>query len=338
MGMGSPISAVLANLYREHLESEHFANIIPSSVTWLCYVDDVLVITPKHFDVRNLQARLNAVEPAIQFTLEEESNDELPFLDVLIHKVDHNLRFQVYRKPTNKNDLTHFYSSQDTKTKRGIIIGFFLRAYRICSPEFLDEECTYIHQTFTELHCPSFFIKDCKKRALQIINSPRTNTTPNKVIILPNSQVALNVSKVLSQANTRVAIASSTSIKDLTRTKSNHHEPVNAGVYTIPCGGCDKIYVGETARNLDTRLNEHIYAFRNDNLNNACVQHRNSTNHLMKFRDARLVIKETNFRRRKCLESALIAVSNRIKQNKGSFTISEVLARILLKTVNPAIT
>ncbi|XP_069952924.1 uncharacterized protein [Cherax quadricarinatus] len=91
MGMGSPISAVLANLYMEHLESEHFANIIPSSVTWLRYVDDVLVITRKRFDVRDLQARLNAVEPAIQFTLEEESYDKLPFLDVLIHKVDNNL-------------------------------------------------------------------------------------------------------------------------------------------------------------------------------------------------------------------------------------------------------
>nr|XP_053647873.1 uncharacterized protein LOC128699295 [Cherax quadricarinatus]XP_053647875.1 uncharacterized protein LOC128699295 [Cherax quadricarinatus]XP_053647876.1 uncharacterized protein LOC128699295 [Cherax quadricarinatus]XP_053647877.1 uncharacterized protein LOC128699295 [Cherax quadricarinatus] len=319
MGIGSPISAVLANLYMEYLESEHFANIIPSSVTWLHYVDDVLLITPTCFDVQNLQARLNAVEPVIQFTLEEESNDKLPFLDVLIHKVDNSLRFQVYRKPTNKNNLTLFYSSQDTRTKRGNIIGFFLRGYRICSPEFLDEECTYIHQTFTDLHFPSFFIKDCKTRALQIINSSCTNTTPNNVIILPNSQVALNVSKVLSQANTRVAIASSTSIKDLTRTKSKHHEPVNAGVYTIPCGGCDKIYVGETARNLNTRLSEHIYACRNDNLNNACVQHRNSTNHLMKFREAQLVIKETNFCRH-------------------SFTISEVLARILLKTVNPAIT
>ncbi|XP_069939344.1 proton-coupled amino acid transporter 1-like isoform X2 [Cherax quadricarinatus] len=217
MRMGSPIGAVLANLYMEHLESEHFANIIPSSITWLRYVDNVLVITPKRFDVQNLQARLNADELAIQFTLEEESNDKLPFLDVLIHSVDNSLRFHVYQKPTNKNDLTHFYSSQDTKTKRGIIIRFFLRAYRICSPEFLDKECTYIHRTFTDLHFPSFFIKDCKKRALQIINSPCTNITPNKVIILPNSQVALNVSKVLSQANTRVAIASSTSIKDLTK-------------------------------------------------------------------------------------------------------------------------
>lgn len=56
----------------------------------------------------------------------------------------------------------------------------------------------------------------------------------------------------------RVAIASSTFIRDLIRTKSNHHEPVNAEVYTIPCGGCDRIYIGETAKNLETRLNEHI--------------------------------------------------------------------------------
>nr|XP_053633358.1 uncharacterized protein LOC128689251 [Cherax quadricarinatus] len=39
----------------EHLECEHFVNIVPSSVTWLRYVDDVLVITPKRFDIRDRQ-------------------------------------------------------------------------------------------------------------------------------------------------------------------------------------------------------------------------------------------------------------------------------------------
>lgn len=67
------------------------------------------------------------------------------------------------------------------------------------------------------------------------INSLHPNTTVNKVIIPPNSQIALNFT-----------IATLTSIKDLTRVKVASPELTNIRVYIFSCGGCDKVS-GETA-------------------------------------------------------------------------------------------
>ena len=38
--------------------------------------------------------------------------------------------------------------------------------------------------------------------------------------------------------------------------------------YEVPCGGCEKIYIGETGRNLQERLKEHKYAVKTANMNN----------------------------------------------------------------------
>lgn len=120
--------------------------------------------------------------------------------------------------------------------------------------------------------------------------------------------------------------------------KPKHDSGTSAGIYTIPCGGCDKVYVGETARTLDIRIAEHKNACRNDDRKNACVQHRDDVGHLMKFNEAKLVIKEDDLRRRKCIEAALISVSNTIKQKSGSYSISKLLSKRILPILGTGVT
>ena len=114
MAMGSPLSGILSNLFLEHLEANYFNQVIHKDIVWLRYVDDVLVIAPRRLDLDSLRGRLNSVEPSIQFTIEYENNDRLPFLDVLLIKDNNNLKFNVFRKPTKKMIL---YTSIQTLTK-----------------------------------------------------------------------------------------------------------------------------------------------------------------------------------------------------------------------------
>ena len=81
----------------------------------------------------------------IQFTIEVENERKLPFLDMLIVRSEDKLKFKVYRKETNKEDLIHFYSAHSDRVKSGIIIGFYLRACGICSDEYLEEELAHLH-------------------------------------------------------------------------------------------------------------------------------------------------------------------------------------------------
>ncbi|XP_069988479.1 uncharacterized protein [Penaeus vannamei] len=71
LAMGSPLSAVLACLFVETLERNHFRDIIGRRSTWLRYVDDVLVIVPSRSCLHTL-TRLNSVHEKIQFRVEEE--------------------------------------------------------------------------------------------------------------------------------------------------------------------------------------------------------------------------------------------------------------------------
>ena len=105
------------------------------------------------------------VEPSINFFYEKESNNTILFLDILIIKSHNSLTFKVYRKPTNKNDYIYFYFHHNNKIKTGLINGFYLRALRICSPQYLDEEFEYIKHSLKSLKYQTFFILNARKKA-----------------------------------------------------------------------------------------------------------------------------------------------------------------------------
>ena len=140
--IGSPLNRVLACIYLEFSESGPFKYIIPNTVHYFRYIDDILIY-PQDLDLHSITDRLNNVEPSIKFTYELEYNYTLPFLDILLIRNINKLEFKVYRKPTCKNGHIHFYSYHNNNTKRGIIIGFYLRALRICSLKY--DEFIYIY-------------------------------------------------------------------------------------------------------------------------------------------------------------------------------------------------
>ena len=114
VAMGSPLSPILANLCMEFVESDLISNCPPEIKPhiWLRYVDDVFVIYKKDdicFD--RFVEYVNNIIPSIKFTVEYESNNSLPFLDVIVYhdSMTHNFSFSVYRKPTNSEMYIHFF-------------------------------------------------------------------------------------------------------------------------------------------------------------------------------------------------------------------------------------
>ena len=169
--MGNPLSCVLACLFLEFLESGPFKYRLHINSTYFRYIDDILIFLPQNIKIEHIADKLNTVEPSINFTYEKEYNNTIPFLDILLIRSQNNLTFQVYRKPTNKNDYIHFYSHHNNKVKSGLIIVFYLRALRICSPYYLDDEFKYIEYSLKCLKYPKFFILNARKKALSIHSS-----------------------------------------------------------------------------------------------------------------------------------------------------------------------
>ena len=79
--MGSPVSVVIANLLMEDVEERVLTTFHPPPRFWRRYVDDTFTALPRDL-VQQFLSHLNSIEPCIQFTVEEETEGKLPFLDV----------------------------------------------------------------------------------------------------------------------------------------------------------------------------------------------------------------------------------------------------------------
>jgi hypothetical protein len=83
-------------------------------------------------DETHLLEHLNSQNTHIQFTLEKETNSSLPYLDILITRELRNLKFTVYRKPTDRGILLSFDSNHSFTTKATVARAGLLRAYEFC--------------------------------------------------------------------------------------------------------------------------------------------------------------------------------------------------------------
>ena len=83
----------------------------------------------------------NNLHSNIDFTIEHESNNTLPFLDVLVSRSNYNFTTSVFRKRTYTGLGSNFYSSCYTNFKVNSIATLLHRAFSIsCDwPRFHNE-------------------------------------------------------------------------------------------------------------------------------------------------------------------------------------------------------
>ena len=95
--------------------------------------------------------------------------------------------------------------------------------------------------------------------------------------------------RILQPYNIRVAHKPTTTLRNLLTNVKDRDEPNNrqGAVYKIKCSDCQASYIGETGRNLNTRLTEHKRATRNGDVNNYIAVHHQLTNHNIDWDTAR---------------------------------------------------
>ena len=90
--MGSPVSAVIANLVMEEVEEKAITTAPTAPVWWY----------------QKFHAHLNSINPHIQFTLVTEDHNSLAFLDTQKTRVNEHIVVDVYRKPTQLRPVPRF--------------------------------------------------------------------------------------------------------------------------------------------------------------------------------------------------------------------------------------
>ena len=346
LAMGSPLAAVLAQLAMEVLERNHLKALAGPNVIWVRYVDDILAIVPQRLDVSTLLQRLNDVHPTIKFTLEREVSERISFLDVVLHKINGRLRFSVHRKITNKDDFVHYFSGHSRRVKKSTVVGFFLRAFRICSPEFLDPELQNIMESFRKLQYPTGFVLMMQKRAYTIHRRatsqqdggdtppiPPTSSEPNPIrLTLPTCPL---IDQIQHLAGSAIKISTKTGIKvgDLVKVKRPAHQRPTSEVYTVPCSTCPLHYIGETSRGYTTRETEHRRALRNGDESNAFVVHARRTGHLPIWKNHTIEASNIPRQRRLIVESTLISTRGNFNTSPGSHDLVWPIAKVISKAI-----
>ena len=126
-----------------------------------------------------------------------------------------------------------------------------------------------------------------------------TNSTPTTTATIPYIKGTYNI---------RVAHRHITTLRHLLTNVKDKDEPNNrqGAVYKIKCSDCQASYIGETGRNLKTRLTEHKRASRNGDVNNHIAEHHRLTNHTIDWDSAQWVTYNTNCFQRLTLKADLL--------------------------------
>ena len=171
--------------------------------------------------------------------------------------------------PTSHKYLS-FNSHHPRSHKRSVVTTLFQRAENLTSNnDARENECQYVTNILKENNYPKSFLYDCLRRPnLTHCNSPEGDSAVKGFAIVPYIQrIAEPIRRVLNNCGIKVALKPFQTLghifakpKDRVPTDQKTH-----AVYSIPCGDCEKVYLGQTKRQFCTRLKEHQRTVSNFN-------------------------------------------------------------------------
>ena len=112
MAMGSPLGPTFANIFMCHLEKLYLEQC-PTSfkpVFYKRYVDDTFVLFKEMQHANLFLNFINSFHPNISFTMDTESDNQLPFLDITISRSNDQFLTGVFRKKTFTGLGMNFFS------------------------------------------------------------------------------------------------------------------------------------------------------------------------------------------------------------------------------------
>ena len=116
VAMGGPASSTTAEIYMQAYERTAITTALHPPKVWERFVDDVYSILKRtHLEI--FFHHINNLHQNIKFTMEEESNGELAFLDTLLKRNNGEISVLVYRKPTHTDQYLHYSSHHQTSCK-----------------------------------------------------------------------------------------------------------------------------------------------------------------------------------------------------------------------------
>ena len=250
--------------------------------------------------------------------MEEEQNLSLPFLDVLVIRHDKTLRTQVYRKPTHTDRYLHFDSHHPQHQKLAVTKTLHDRASTHNTiPADARHEATHV---LSVLQLNGFPLR----HSYPIPKVKQRNTTRHLMHFtsIPYVQgTSERIGRILNEAGVKVAMKPVKTIGNILTSPKDpiaEHEKSRL-IYKIPCADCEFVYVGQTKRDLKSRVAEHKRAVKNaEPEKSALCEHLMLFDHRINWEESTVLKYVNSYRRRLIAESWFInAHTNVINRSDG---------------------
>lgn len=273
LAMGSSLSPLLAEIFMNHLECNNITNNnnLKCISHWFRYVDDCLVfIEGDSATAQHVLDYINTVHSNIKFTMEIEKNSSINFLDLTITKVQEHLEFSIYRKPTQTDHTIPHDSNHPFRYK---IAAFNTYIHRLKSIPLSDSqfstELNLIKQLAISNGYPPTLIANLlhkynlkRQRNLAFGSSSVEATAANSYFSLTYiGNISQKIANFIEKNSDNVSISfkpSNSTATSLINSKDRLSHLQKSGIYKLSCGDCPATYIGQTRRNIDTRIKEHI--------------------------------------------------------------------------------
>ncbi|CAH3044775.1 unnamed protein product, partial [Porites lobata] len=187
------------------------------------------------------------------------------------------------------------------------------RAQLVCdSPDSLQDETDYLNNVFSKNNYNTDFVR--RNTHSNTDSNSQTNSGPVTTATIPYIRgTSETIARILQPYIIRVAHKPITTLRRLLTNVKDKDKPEDrqGAVYKIKCCDCQASYIGETGRNLSTRLSEHKRATRNGDVNNHIAEHHLKTKHQIDWDYATCITYSTDYYQSLTLESWFTNLENK---------------------------
>ena len=276
VAMGSPLGPTIANIFLCYHESvwldECPLSYLPKF--YKRYVDDIFVVFKSENDVLLFKSYLNGKHENISFSNEVEENNVLAFLDVSVHRDEHNkMSTGIYRKSSFSGVFSNFFSYIPISYKRGLVMTLIYRCFNLASNyHTFHLEVIKLTTILRKNAYPLHFIEDCVRAFLnkKYEKLPIITTVPRKDvhIVLPylgrySMIIRRNLQSLFKQhlchCKLNIVFKTSTRVSHYFRFKDKYPSVLKSNiVYKYTCRNCNISYIGKSLRHTIARFSEHL--------------------------------------------------------------------------------
>lgn len=333
--MGNPLSPLIAEVFMATFEMDlKQKGLLPR--IWYRYVDDIFAVV-KSNEINKTLDIINSQFESINFTMEKEDDNKLPFLELLVTKTSNKVEFSIYRKPTTTN---RYITNDSHCPMQHKLAAFHSLVHRLCKLPLSVSNFHHEYKFLKKLAIINGYhdriIDKLIKKHMDKIQKSRLSTlfSQHKLLNQNNTvrasmtyapSITNKLKAKLKRKDVELVFSSNNKMKNLlgsTKDKLNLREM--SGIYQYECDGCEEKYIGQTKRNIGVRYSEHLAHIRyNRPEKSSIASHALEKDHCnVSFDRMKLLKQVTNSRQLDAYESAYIHKANNLMNNDEGNIIS----------------